>query len=587
MGIVGGYCSRVVASHTWFAAISLVSVLWLVVLPCPFAYSQVLPPIIDPSGRSSQPPVPERQVPLKPVPSPEDILPQPPADGRNLSESPQPLGLRAFVKEIRIVGSTIFSDIELNRIKAPYENREVTTEDLEELRRQVTLLYVEKGYVNSGAVIPDQRVSDGVITLQVIEGVLKEIQIEGTTWFREGYIRDRIHLGTDPPFNMDSLRNRLQLMLQDPRLERLNAEVKPSTRPGEAILGVKVQEANPFKAWLEFNNYQTPVVGAERGLATIAHQNLTGHGDQAMFTYGRSRGVDPIIDTSYTIPFTAYDTTFTAGYRRNDFLVVESPFRPLDIKSQAEIFTLRLRQPLYHTLTDEVALAIEGERLFNKTTLLDTPFDFVPGTQNGVSNVSALRFIQEWTHRTSSSVFAIRSRVSLGIDVLGATINSGPVADGRYVAWLGQTNWVKRFESGIELLNRLDFQLANDRLFPLEQIAIGGRYSVRGYRENTLVRENAVLYSFEARFPLLRTASGGDLLQFCPFFDFGHGWAAKGPTADPQTLASVGAGLRLNLFDRGTANIYWGQMLNHIPAPGPGGNLQDHGVHVQIVFNVF
>jgi hemolysin activation/secretion protein len=450
----------------------------------------------------------------------------------------------------------------------------------------VTLLYVGKGYVNSGATIPDQRVSEGVVTVQITEGVLKEIHIEGTTWFRDRYLRDRIQLDTNPPLNMDALRTRLQLMLQDPRLERLNAEVKPSTKPGEAILGVKVQEASPFKAWLEFNNYQTPVVGAEKGLATIAHRNLTGHGDQALFTYGRSRGVDPIIDTSYTIPLTVYDTTFTAGYRRNDFLVVESPFRPLDIKSQAEIFTLRLRQPVYHTLTDEVALAIEGERLFNKTTLLDTPFDFVPGTQNGVSKVSALRFVQEWTHRTSSSVFAIRSRVSLGIDALGATVNSGPVADGRYVTWLGQANWVKRFESGIELLNRLDLQIANDRLFPLEQIAVGGRYSVRGYRENTLVRDNAALYSFETRFPLLRTASGGDLLQFCPFFDLGHGWAAKDSTAGPQTLASVGAGLRLNLFDRGTANVYWGQTLNHIPAPGPGGNLQDHGVHVQIVYSV-
>jgi hemolysin activation/secretion protein len=586
MGVVGRYCARVVPFHIWFAAIGFVGVLWLSALPASFVYSQVLPPIIDPSGRSSQPPMPERQKPFKPIPSPEDVLPQPPAEGEIIPEPFRPLGLRVFAKEIRIIGSTVFSNLDLNEIKGPYENREVTTEDLEELRRQVTLLYVGKGYVNSGAVIPDQRVVDGVITVQITEGVLKDIHIEGTTWFREGYIRDRIHLGADPPLNMNSLRNRLQMMLQDPRLERLNAEVKPSTKPGEAILGVQVQEASPFKAWLEFNNYQTPVVGAERGLATIAHQNLTGHGDQALFTYGRSHGVNPIIDTSYALPLTAYDTTFTAGYRRNDFLVVESPFRPLDIKSQSEIFTLRLRQPIYRTLTDEVAVGIEGERLFNKTTLLDTPFDFVPGTQNGVSTVSAVRFVQEWTHRTSSSVFGIRSRASLGIDVLGATINSGPVADGRYLAWLGQANWVKRLESGIELLTRLDLQIANDRLFPLEQMAVGGRYSVRGYRENTLVRENAALYSFEARFPLLRTAGGGDLLQFCPFVDVGHGWTAKGPTAGPQTLASIGAGLRLNLFDRGTANIYWGQMLNHIPDPGPGGNLQDHGVHVQIAINV-
>ena len=58
-------------------------------------------------------------------------------------------------------------------------------------------------------------------------------------------------------------------------------------------------------------------------------------------------------------------------------------------------------------------------------------------------------------------------------------------------------------------------------------------------------------------------------------------------TGSPQTLASIGVGLRWNIANRANANIYWGQQLNHVPAPGPGGNLQDHGVHVQVVWNVF
>jgi hemolysin activation/secretion protein len=546
-------------------------------------WSQAPPRVIDPTGRSAEPrfPTPE---PLKPT-SPTDVLPAPPpAPAEAQPEGPT---VKVFVSQIRIQGGTVFTQAELAEMTSPYEQREITTDDLEELRRKLTLAYVERGYVNSGAVIPDQRVVDGVIAIVLVEGRLTDIQFQGLRWFEEGYLRGRLQLDAGPPFNMDAMRRRLQMMLQDPRLERMNAELKPALRPGEAILDVKVQEHSPYKATLEFNNYQTPVVGAERGLATIAHQNLTGHGDQASFTYGGSRGVNPIIDTWYAIPLTRYDTTFTAGYRRNDFTVVEDPFEPLDIKSQAEIFTLRLRQPVYRTLTDEVGVAIEGERLFNKTTLLGIPFDFVPGTQDGVATVSALRFIQDWTHRTATSVFAVRSRMSWGVNVLGATISPGPVADGQYFAWLGQANFVHRFQStGIELMLKGDLQIANDRLFPLEQVAVGGRYSVRGYRENTLVRDNAFMFSFETRLPLLRTAAGGDLVQLCPFVDVGRAWAAKGPTPDPQTLASVGAGLRINLFDRGTANVYWGQMLNHIAAPPPGGNLQDHGVHVQIAIDL-
>jgi hemolysin activation/secretion protein len=565
--------------------------LWIVVscgAPVPALYAQGLPQIIDPTGRSSEPRLPERETkPLKPPPPAQDILPpvERPDLRRDLREGPI---LRVFVTHIEVLGSTVFSEDEFRRLVAPYENREVTTEDLEELRRAITLLYVNKGYVNSGAVLPDQSVLGGVVHYHVIEGRLSDIHVEGTRWFRDSYLANRIALGAGPPFNMNPLRDRLQLLLQDPRLERLNAELKPGEKPGDARLDVQVQEANPIKVWTEFNNYQPPVVGAERGLVTVAHQNLTGNGDTALVTYGRSRGVNPLIDASYTLPLNAYDTSIFFGYRQNDFTAVEDPFRPLDIQSEAQIFTLMLRQPIYRTLTDEVALSIMGERLYNKTTLLGQPFDFAGGYQDGVAVVSALRFMQEWTHRTALSVLAVRSRLSVGINVLGATINAGPVPDSQFVSWSGQANWVKRFAStGIELLNRMDLQLANDRLFPLEQFAVGGRYSVRGYRENTLIRDNAFLYSVEVRLPLLTSKAGYELLQLAPFVDVGRAWFAKGPTPSPETLASIGVGLRWNLWNRANANIYWGQQLNHVSFPETKQNLQDYGIHVQFVWNVF
>jgi hemolysin activation/secretion protein len=551
------------------------------------AFPQALPHVIDPTGRAGEPPFLEKEKPLRPEPPPEQILPPVQAPPLEEQREKGPV-LRVFVKKIDVVGSTVFSASELAQVTAPYENREVSTEDLEELRRALTLLYVNKGYANSGAVIPDQAVTEGVITIQIIEGVLGDIHIEGNRWFRSSYLKDRLALGAEPPLNMNPLRDRMQILLQDQRLERLNAELKPGAKPGEAVLDVNVQEANPIKAWTEFNNYQSPVVGAERGLGTIAHQNLTGHGDIAMLTYGQSNGVNPLIETSYTLPLNAYDTSFFFGYRRNDFSVVENPFAALDIASQSEIFTLSLRQPIYRTLTDEVALSITGERLFNKTTLLGEPFDFVSGYQNGVAVVSALRFGQEWTHRTADSVIAVRSRFSLGIDVLGATVNSGPVADSQFFSWLGQANWVRRFEStGIELINLINLQISNDRLFPLEQFAVGGRYSVRGYREYTLIRDNAFVYSVETRLPLLTSKDGYDILQLAPFVDVGRAWVAKGTTPSPETLASIGVGLRWNIMNRANANIYWGQRLNHVPIPPPGGNLQDHGIHVQFVWNVF
>ena len=553
---------------------------------------QALPPSFDPTGRSGEPPAPLKKEFKLPTPVPLPTLPVVPIPPEG--EVKKPLGqIQVFASYIHVTGSTVFSDAELAEVTASFTKRTLTTEDLERLRLALTLLYVNRGYITSGAVIPDQDVTFGVIRVQIIEGSLARIDVEGHDWFRAGYLRDRVERGAQTPLRLEPLQERLQLLQQDPRVERINAELRPGDKRGDSILHLNVKEASPWKAWLDFNNYQTPVVGAERGLATVAHQNVTGNGDAFSFTYGRSRGVNPLVDTSYSLPLNRYDTTFIASYRRNDSLVIAAPFRTLNLNAESEIIGFTLRQPIYRTLTDEFAVAITGEHLSNKVTsvfdLPGLPSLFVPGSSNtGVSTVSALRFIQEYVHRTSTSVIAARSRFSVGLDVLNATNNSGPLPDGQFFSWLGQVQAVRRFDDwwGMQLLGQMSLQLANDRLFPLEQIPVGGRFSVRGYRENTLIRENAFLASIESRFPLISYVTGEPLLQFAQFVDLGRAWNAKGTTPDPQTLASVGLGLRWNILprDRARVELYWGLPLNHVPHPP--GNLQDHGIHLQLVVQV-
>jgi hemolysin activation/secretion protein len=548
-----------------------------------------VPSVIDPTGRSGKPPEVTQPEPAPPS-LPKFILP--PVETLPELEPKRAPGLRVMVQTIRVEGSTVLSQEEIGMITAPYEKRELSTEDLEQLRRALTQAYINKGYVNSGAIIPDQSIQDGQLTYRIIEGKLTDIHIEGTKYFLPFYFRQRIEQSAGPPLNIRPLKERLEILLQDTRIQRLNSELKPGLKPGEATLDVRVEEASPFKAWAEFNNFQSPTIGAERGLGTIAVDNPLGVGDHFAFTYGQSEGLNPLLDTTYVVPFTPQDTTLGFRYRRNDFRVVTSPFDDLNIKTSAEIFTITLRQPVYRSLTDEVTLSLIGEHLETKSTLDGTGFSFIPGTtNNGKAVVSALRFGQEWVHRQPTQVFAVYSRFSVGLDVLNATNNqtTSDDPDSHFFIWLGQAEWARRIDPwGIQFISNLALQISNDSLFPLEQFAVGGRYSVRGYRENQLVRDNAFLFSIESRIPVLPDLTGSNFsVQIAPFIDVGRSWNAKFSTPDPETLASIGVGLRLGFFDRAFANVYWGQQLNHVTEPPPKNDLQDNGVHVQFIWNIF
>ena len=119
---------------------------------------------VDPTGKSGQPPGPLKEEFQRPHPPPSPVLPIVPLPPEG--EAPKkPGGVQVFVRDIMVTGNTVFSDAEINQVTAPYKNRTLATEDLERLRLALTLLYINKGYLTSGAIIPDQDVQAGVVAV--------------------------------------------------------------------------------------------------------------------------------------------------------------------------------------------------------------------------------------------------------------------------------------------------------------------------------------------------------------------------------------------------------------------------------------
>jgi hemolysin activation/secretion protein len=541
-----------------------------------------------PSGVTIPPDTPGKVEEILPQPSPKPlptpstpipILPSSPPE--NLPDTTFPSGESFFIKEIQVKGYSILED-EIIKLKQPLENKKITFEQLLQLRSQITELYVRKGYITSGAFIPNnQDVANGVVQIQVVEGELEGITITGLQRLQPAYVRSRIKRFAVKPLNKNNLEEALQLLQLDPVIKRVNAELIAGSTSGSNILQVKITESPAFHAGVIFANNQSASVGSEQGSVFVAHDNLLGFGDEFSADYGITEGLD-IYNINYSIPFNALDGTIGVRYSNSGSSIIESKFRSLNIRSEAETLSFNLRQPIVYTPNSEFALLLAFDLRRSQTFILnDIPFSFTEGSEDGESKVTVIRFSQDWLQRNANTVLAARSQFSFGIGALDATVNNSGT-DGRFFSWVGQFQWVQRLSPRILMLAKINTQLTPDSLLSLEKISIGGVDTVRGYGQNQLVADSGVVGGMEVRIPL---ASNVENLQLIPFFDIGTVWNNRGSNPDPTTLASLGLGLQWQPFNGLVLRADYGIPL--IGTSDGGSSLQDNGFNFSVRYQPF
>jgi hemolysin activation/secretion protein len=371
-------------------------------------------------------------------------------------------------------------------------------------------------------------------------------------------------------------------MQRDPRIRRLEAQLVPGPRRGEADLDLRVFEERPYRAELEYSNHESPAVGSQRVRLKLSHLNLTGNADSLQASYAATSGLGEV-EVTYELPINRRDTRLGIRYMATRTQAVEDPFDDLDIESRTATYALDFRHPLLRDMTKELSLFGSAEYRRSRSYLLGSGFPFSKGTEDdGLSKISVLRFGQSFIYRDRQQVVAARSTLSWGLDALGAT-RSGSDPDGQFLAWLGQFQWARRFRPlSASMLLRTDVQLAFDPLLPLEQFAIGGHASVRGYRENLLVRDSGLVVSLEFRIPVWRRASGASLLELAPFYDFGKSWNHSRSTPSLQSISGVGVGLIAPINRRTRAEIYWAADLRNTPDASEEHDPQDSGIHFRV-----
>lgn len=504
---------------------------------------------------------------------------------------------RLQVDGYRFTGNTVFTAAELNTALTNFSHRGLTAVELEAARRTVTMHYVKAGYVNSGCLLDPQAVTNGIVSLRVIEGRLTELNVSGAKWLRQGFIKPRIAAGAGQPLNLQRLQENMLMLRQLPFIDSLKAELHPGGAKGEGVLDVRVEEARLAHLTIAAHNQRPPSVGAEGMEAQLAVENPTGWGDHLGLSYGllqrdekgvRFPGVDNL-GLRYSVPLNPQDTTLALRYDRRNFGVVEEPFNALNVEAIAEFWSAELRQPLRKSLTEELGVSMTADLRTSRTLLNGSPFNLAAGAVNGETRVSVVRCSADYLRRSRRQVFASRLTLSVGAGWLNAT-DDGTDRDAHFASLAGQTQYLRELnDEGFKLIASGAFQWANSPLLSLEQFSLGGAGSIRGYRENTVVRDTGVRGSIELRLPVmmpgLQEPLRPETLQLAPFVDCGASWNVRAPTTGTILLPSAGIGLLWAPNDRFSSRVVWGHAFRR-PA-NQSGDLQDHGIHFSLAFRAF
>lgn len=453
-----------------------------------------------------------------------------------------------LAKVISVAGATVLEPGEFEPVTRPYAGRELTEADLRELERRLTQLYLDRGFATSGVLLERVDRASGTIQYRAVEGTVARVRFLAPPRYASArWLTSLLVPRSDAPIRISELQERMAAMRESGIVERINAELVPLPEQGSAELVVSVEERRPWSAELRYDNHHAPAVGARRPSMWLEHRNITGWGDRFDAHVGRTEGLDDFhVAYSAGLPRSAW----RAGvrYERSDAVAIDPPtFRDLDITTNSQTRRAEMAYAPLGSAEHYASASLAIERRESETTLLGFPFSFIPGVPDGVTRLDAARLSAEFTAMGTAAVLFLRGQWTEGRSRRPVEdVESAPAA--RFRAFAAQAQYARRLtDGGVQVLLRLDGQYSPDTLFPIEKKGIGGAESVRGYRENVLLRDRALVATLEARWPVWRR--GDDLRLVVAAFADGAYARDSQPRLDEamRSIASVGVGLAVTL----------------------------------------
>ncbi|WP_081666038.1 ShlB/FhaC/HecB family hemolysin secretion/activation protein [Marinimicrobium sp. LS-A18] len=440
------------------------------------------------------------------------------------------------VEVVQLKGVTRFDQEQQDQWASPYQDRCLTRTDINHLVRTITQAYLEAGYVTSRAYLPPQDLSGGLFVVQVVEGRIEALDVQGAP--------QRIATTLLPSAEGDILNLRAieQALDQINRLAGVRATVEfaPGDQVGGTVVVLKVDQDQWANVDVGVNNSGQESTGRRQGLVNVSLNNLTGYGDYLNLNYQRNIEGDRAEQSSESY---GYHTSIPYGHwlvsiggNQFDYLtLVEGSSRTFRSSgdSQAHRFTLErtlhrsqssktsaellLKQQENNNYLEDVRLETSSVRYRAAELTLNHERYF----QQGSTLLLAASYVKGLDNNLSGEVSSFYTESFEKLNVNVSYRAPVPIPG-------NNTQWSSRFSA----------QYSEDSLYSAESLSLGSRYTVRGFEQDGVSGANGGYWRNEISqtyFPSTRFSR----YSVSPYLGLDVGRVSGG-----ETLAGVTVGVR-------------------------------------------
>lgn len=456
----------------------------------------------------------------------------------------QPLLMETKVnlKTVQIEGGTIYPLNELAEIYKPLIGRQASLAELIEATRNITRRYQQDGYLLSYAFLPQQNFDDGVARVVLVEGYVRDIQMQGDIG-RVKSLLDKLaaKIQAERPLTRKTFERYTTLMSRIPGVT-IQAQVPPPGTTDGATTLVAQASRKPFTSTLSTteDNRNGP-----QALLGVSSNSQTSMGEQlslsGLFPPGDDKEHYYRLDYSQFLDTEGTQLNVSASrYRADpDTEVLVGGGGRLSTHRENDRYSIGFSTPLIASANE---LLTAGSRLYavdDKTRYDGINFPFSTELR---TDVRALAFEGDWRKADARQLRILSAGVYQGFDSLGAHTNYDDIDLDFFRVRLSGVQSDKFLDNWQGVLSAALYW-SDDTLPDSERAVFGGQNFGRGYPDDQASGDKGWGVAYEVNYSFNRDGNWVRILQPYVVVDRSRSWFNQLPV-QANNLSSTALGLR-------------------------------------------